>query len=383
MMSPSSPVISATLITRRLPSLSRDNCTITRMAAAIWPRIEVTVIGSPAMPIICSSREMASRGVLAWIVAIEPSWPVFMACNMSKASSPRHSPRMTRSGRMRSAFLTRARWRISPLPSIDGGRVSMRPTCGCCNCSSAASSMVSSRSFSEMKADSALSMVVLPEPVPPEMISVTRAFTAAASNSAICGRSAPTSISLLRLNGFLENLRIDINGPSMATGRTATLTRAPADGGDDLVNDAQKMRLVLEAHAGRFQHAMPFDIDAFVAVDQDVVNGGVLEQRFERAQARHLVENFRDEIVELLGVEREPFDQHVLRHQLLDVGAHFLFRQLFQRGEIDLLDQPAMQADFGVEQLFGQQRIGGGGRGRGFRRGFRKHRPRDIFEDAF
>ena len=88
--------------------------------------------------------------------------------------------------------------------------------------------MVSRRSFSEMKADSALSIVVLPEPVPPEMISVTRAFTAAASNSAICGRSAPTSTSLFRLNGFLENLRIDISGPSTATGRTATLTREPS-----------------------------------------------------------------------------------------------------------------------------------------------------------
>ncbi len=63
---------------------------------------------------------MASRGVLAWMVAIEPSWPVFMACSMSKASSPRTSPRITRSGRMRSAFLTSSRWRISPLPSMFG-----------------------------------------------------------------------------------------------------------------------------------------------------------------------------------------------------------------------------------------------------------------------
>ena len=31
------------------------------------------VIGNPAMPIICSRRVMASRGVLAWMVAIEPS----------------------------------------------------------------------------------------------------------------------------------------------------------------------------------------------------------------------------------------------------------------------------------------------------------------------
>ncbi len=59
--------------------------------------------------------------------------------------------------------------------------------------------MVIRRSFSEMNADSALSIVVLPEPVPPEMIVVMRDFTAAASSSAICGLMAPTSTSLFRL----------------------------------------------------------------------------------------------------------------------------------------------------------------------------------------
>ena len=124
--------------------------------------------------------------------------------------------------------------------------------------------MVIRRSFSEMNADSALSMVVLPEPVPPEMIVVMRAFTAAPSSSAICGRSALNSTSLLRRNGFVENLRIETSGPSTPIGRTATLTRVPsskrashngwpfidptADRGHDLVDDPQQMLLVLEAH---------------------------------------------------------------------------------------------------------------------------------------
>jgi hypothetical protein len=79
-----------------------------------------------------------------------------------------------------------------------------------------------------MKADSALSIVVLPEPVPPEMIRVTRALTAADSTSAICGRIAPISTSFFRLNGFLENLRIETSGPSTAIGRTAMLMREPS-----------------------------------------------------------------------------------------------------------------------------------------------------------
>ena len=155
---------------------------------------------------------------------------------------------------------------------------------------------------------------------------------------------------------------------------------AAADRGDDLVDDAQQMLLVLEAHAGRLEHAAALDIDAFVAVDQDVVDGRVLEQRLERAKAGHLVENFGDEVVELLRVERQPLDQDVLRDQLLDVLADFLFGQLFQRRQIDLLDQPAVQADLGVEQLVAEQRIGGRGRGAGSGRRFRKHGPGHALE---
>src|SRR5215207_7563039 len=66
-MSPSMPVSSAMEVTRRLPSDRRCNCTIMRTAAAIWPRIEGMVIGRPAMPISCSRREIASRGLLAWM----------------------------------------------------------------------------------------------------------------------------------------------------------------------------------------------------------------------------------------------------------------------------------------------------------------------------
>ena len=84
----------------------------------------------------------------------------------------------------------------------------------------------------------------------------------------------------------------------------------------------------------------------------------VLEQRLERTKTGHLVEDFGDEVVELLLIERQPLDQDVLRDQLLDVAAHLLFRQLLQRREVDLLDQPAVQTHLGVEQLVGQQRIG-------------------------
>ena len=72
--------------------------------AAGWTRMPILEF---AMPTMTSRRLMASRGLLAWIVVSEPSWPVFMACNMSSASSPRTSPTMMRSGRIRRALITK------------------------------------------------------------------------------------------------------------------------------------------------------------------------------------------------------------------------------------------------------------------------------------
>jgi hypothetical protein len=88
-------------------------------------------ISIPAMATMFSRREQASRALLAWIVVIDPSWPVFMACSMSITSSPRVSPTMMRSGRIRSAFRRQSRWVTAPLPSTLGGRLSIRPTWIC------------------------------------------------------------------------------------------------------------------------------------------------------------------------------------------------------------------------------------------------------------
>ena len=61
------------------------------------------------MSTMVSRRDSESRGLLAWTVVIEPSWPVFMAWSMSSAAPSRTSPTTMRSGRMRSEFLTRSR----------------------------------------------------------------------------------------------------------------------------------------------------------------------------------------------------------------------------------------------------------------------------------
>ena len=84
------------------------------MADAVCSRIARSGRFRFAMATMVSNRYSASRGLLAWMVVKLPSCPVFMACNMSSASSARTSPMMIRSGRMRSALMTSCRWRTPP-----------------------------------------------------------------------------------------------------------------------------------------------------------------------------------------------------------------------------------------------------------------------------
>src|SRR5579875_2176410 len=177
-----------------------------------------------------------------------------------------------------------------------------------------------------------------------------------------------------------------------AIGQTCVTERvrfinATTDGRYDLVDDAQQMLFVFEAHRQRFKNAAPLDIDVFVAVDQNVADGGVLEQRLERTEAGHFVENFRNECGQFLRIERETLDEHILGDELLNMCADLVFRQLLQSRKVDLLDQPPVQAHLGVEQLFAVERIGyllrcGRGRNRLDRRRGRGDRN-DARERAF
>ena len=151
-----------------------------------------------------------------------------MACSMSIASAPRTSPITIRSGRIRSAFFTSSRWVISPFPSTLAGRVSRRTKCSCCSCNSAASSMVTIRSSCGMNADNALSEVVLPEPVPPEIKIFLPIFTTAVRKAAIAADSAFFSTIVASVNGSEGNRRMVIVGPSNASGGIITLTLEPS-----------------------------------------------------------------------------------------------------------------------------------------------------------
>ena len=203
-----------------------------------------------------------SRGVLAWPVEREPSWPVVMAWSMSSASPERHSPTMIRSGRMCIALRSRSRIVISPSPSMFAGRASSVMTCSWRSWSSAASSIVTIRSSFGMNDERTLRKVVLPEPVPPETKTLRRASMHARRNSNISGVDGPESDQVLDRVRRLRELpdgdhrpdqrqRRDDRVDARAVGQAgvdarARLVDAPAERRDDPVDDPEDVLLVQE-----------------------------------------------------------------------------------------------------------------------------------------
>ena len=187
-------------------------------------------------------RASASRGALACTVDSEPSWPVFIAWSMSSASGPRTSPTMIRSGRMRSELRTRSRIGTAPSPSMLGGRASSRSTWRWLSWSSAASSIVTIRSWSGMADESAFSSVVFPEPVPPEMSTFSCAWMQRLRKSTDSSLIEPRLTMSWSPRRFRENFRIVRSGPESESGWMIALTREPSGRRASTIGDDSSMR---------------------------------------------------------------------------------------------------------------------------------------------
>ena len=149
---------------------------------------------------------------------------------------------MMRSGRMRSEFRTRSRIGIAPSPSTFGGRASRRSTWRWWSCSSAASSIVTIRSLSGIADESAFSSVVFPEPVPPEMRTLSCAWMHRLRKSTDSSLSEPRLIMSWRPRRLRENLRIVSSGPDSESGWMIALTRDPSGRRASTIGDDSSIR---------------------------------------------------------------------------------------------------------------------------------------------
>ena len=120
---------------------------------------------------------------------------------------------------------------------------------------------------------------------------------------------------------------------------------APADLRDDLVDDPQQVPVVAERDTGQFEQAFALDVDLLVAVDQDVGDGRVLQQRLERAEAEDFVQNLVGDLLLLERAEQRRLVVDQRDHRLADFRADALIVDRRQRFEVDLVEQLAVKRE--------------------------------------
>ena len=128
---------------------------------------------------------------------------------------------------------------------------------------------------------------------------------------------------------------------------------------DDALDDHAHVRLILEADVGLHQPPGALDVDVVEAVHHDVADGGILEQRLQRAQAEDLVQDLLDQPLALGQRHRERLVEDQPLHHVADLPAHavlvqvleLLRRERVQQLLVDLaLDlEPAVRARTGTD----------------------------------
>src|SRR3546814_7963102 len=101
--------------------------------------------------------------------------------------------------------------------------------------------MVSTRSPGSIILERALSMVVLPEPVPPEITMLKRQAPAILSAVHIFWLIAPHWASMSSVIGLAENLRMEMAVPRRDSGGTMTLTRLPSGRSEEHTSELQSL----------------------------------------------------------------------------------------------------------------------------------------------
>ena len=99
------------------------------------------------------------------------------------------------------------------------------------------------------------------------------------------------------------------------------------------------MAVVAEDHAGNLQLALALDIDLLRAVDHDVGDRLVGEQRLQRTEPEHFVEHDLDEFALLDLIELQFFFLQDLADDVGDLQRQFFAGQRDRGTDVDALDQ--------------------------------------------
>ena len=116
-----------------------------------------------------------------------------------------------------------------------------------------------------------------------------------------------------------------------------------ANGGNDAVDDGHQVRIVAELNSGGLQHAARARRrHALVGVHQNIGNGRIGKQRLERAESEYFVENFLREAFPLLQIHRSGFADYQAFQNLRHFAADVFSLDFVQAIKIQFLDQLAV-----------------------------------------
>jgi hypothetical protein len=125
------------------------------------------------------------------------------------------------------------------------------------------------------------------------------------------------------------------------------LIDAAANLGDDLLDDVEEVAVVFEADGAEGEFAVAFDVDLVIAVDEDIGDGGFLEERLERTEAEDFIEDLFDHLVGFGGGHGNAFVFEEAFDDAADFGADAILGQGGDFFEVEDADELFM--DFGLE----------------------------------
>ena len=375
---PSMPVTSLMLVTRRLPSGNRCNWTMILIAEAIWDRMLPSLMAKPAIPTICSSRDnriaravgmdRRHRSLVAGGHRLQHV-EGFLAANLADDDAVRpHAQRVLDElalpdlaaaldagrSRLQAAHVRLLQLQLGgvldgdqalPVRDVAGQRIE---ECGLAAAGAAGNDDREAR-LDRLAEDLGHRRAQRPR--------LDQGLHVEGLGCELADRDQ-RPIDRDRPDRHVDARSVGQPGVDHRLG----FVHAAPDAADDLVDDAQDVRLVLEAHGRPLQLAEALDVDPLVRVDQDVGDRGVLQEGLDGPEARELVHDLVDELAELARVERDTLGQNVVGDELVHLLAQLRSRCSLDVGEIELVDQLAVQRHLGIDELRLLQRPVGAGR---------------------
>ncbi len=133
-----------------------------------------------------------------------------------------------------------------------------------------------------------------------------------------------------------------------------------ADQRDDSIDDLPKVLIIAEAHIDALEATFAFDVDSIVAVDQDVGDGRIFQESFQRPEAEGLVHDLVHEAFLIRAGEQAFF----ILAQIANHDAHFrangVRRKRAKVLHVQALHQLLVNADFHLIEMdveFGKDRL--------------------------